>query len=74
MSLVESSAVPQFDEDGFMVDPHAWNEDVAEWIAWEDGIKIYFENEEDRQKYLDLGKDHRIVLQGNDTDEYVAEG
>lgn len=38
MSLVESSAVPQFDEDGFMVDPLAWNEDVAEWIAWEDGI------------------------------------
>lgn len=38
MSLVVSSAVPQFDEDGFMVDPHAWNEDVAEWIAWEDGI------------------------------------
>jgi hypothetical protein len=34
----------------------------------ENGIKIYFENEEDRQKYLDLGKDHRIVLQGNDTD------
>jgi hypothetical protein len=63
------------------MDPISWHEvtnlDAALTVYegdGENGIKIYFENEEDRQKYLDLGKDHRIVLQGNDTDEYVAEG
>jgi len=40
----------------------------------ENGIEIYFENEEDRQAYLGLGKDHLITLQGNDSDDYVAEG
>ena len=63
------------------MDPISWHEatnlDVALTVYEGDrknGIKIYFENEEDRQKYLDLGKNHRIVLQGNDADEYVAEG
>lgn len=40
----------------------------------ENGIEIYFENEEDRQVYLSVGQDHIIVLQGNDSDDYVAEG
>ena len=40
----------------------------------DNGIEIYFENEEDRQAYLVLGLDHRIVLEGNATDDYVAEG
>jgi len=40
----------------------------------DNGIEIYFENEEDRQAYLVLGVDHRIVLEGNATDDYVAEG
>lgn len=29
----------QFDEDGFLTDPHAWDEGMAEWIAREDGIE-----------------------------------
>lgn len=42
----------------------------------EDGLEIYFENEENRQEYLRLGTeaDTRIVLQGNDSEDYVAEG
>lgn len=40
----------------------------------ENGIEIYFENEADRQVYLGLGQDHEITLQGNDSDDYVAEG
>ena len=40
----------------------------------ENGIEIYFENEADRQVYLGLGHDHEIALQGNDSDDYVAEG
>jgi hypothetical protein len=40
----------------------------------ENGIEIYFENEADRQAYLALGKDHRITLLSNDSEDYVAEG
>ena len=42
----------------------------------ENGYEVYFESEETRQMFLDMDKeeDHKIVLQGNDSDEYVAEG
>ncbi|MGB5605836.1 MAG: hypothetical protein WBN51_04905 [Gammaproteobacteria bacterium] len=40
----------------------------------DNGIEIYFENEDDRQIYLELGKDHSITLHGNDSEDYVAEG
>lgn len=40
----------------------------------DNGIEIYFENEADRQAYLQLGDDHGISLKGNDSDDYVAEG
>ena len=29
---------PEFDEDGFLIDPQAWSEQIAEWIAQTDGI------------------------------------
>jgi hypothetical protein len=38
------------------------------------GLEIYFENEENRRIYLATKIDTSIVLQGNDTDDYVAEG
>lgn len=40
----------------------------------DNGIEIYFENEQDRETYLELGNDHAIALQGNDSEDYVAEG
>jgi len=40
----------------------------------DNGIEIYFENEADRDIYLMLGRDHHITLQGNDSDDYIAEG
>jgi hypothetical protein len=40
----------------------------------ENGIEIYFENEADREIYRELGQDHQIVVQGTETDDYVAEG
>ena len=40
----------------------------------DNGITIYFENEENRQVYLDLDLGTEIVLKGNDTDDYIAEG
>lgn len=65
----------------FTMDPISWNEvknlDSALCVYEGDGdngIEIYFENEEDRDIYLSLGKDHRITLQGNDSEDYVAEG
>ncbi len=33
-----SKPSPHFDDDGFLVDPQAWDEGVAEWIARKDGI------------------------------------
>ena len=40
----------------------------------ENGIEIYFENEITKQIYLEMDLlDHKVV-QGNDTDDYVAEG
>jgi len=40
----------------------------------ESGIEIYFENEANRQTYLQMEVGHKIVLQGDDSDDYVAEG
>ena len=40
----------------------------------ENGLEIYFENEENRQIYLDMKNDGNIVLKGDDSDDYVAEG
>lgn len=40
----------------------------------DNGIEIYFENEENRQEYLQIKNDGNIVLEGNDSDDYVAEG
>jgi hypothetical protein len=40
----------------------------------DNGIEIYFENEENRKTYLDMKMDNRIVLHGNSSDDYVAEG
>ena len=40
----------------------------------DNGIEIYFENEQNRQTYLEMEVEDRKVVQGNDTDDYVAEG
>ena len=42
----------------------------------EDGLEIYFENEQNMQEYIDWKRDYdsRITLQGDDSAEYVAEG
>ena len=40
----------------------------------DNGIEIYFESEQSRQTYLEMKVEDRKVLQGNDTDDYVAEG
>jgi hypothetical protein len=40
----------------------------------DNGLEIYFESEENRQAYLNMKIDSQIVLQGDDSDDYVAEG
>lgn len=40
----------------------------------ENGIEIYFESEESRRIYLDMELEDKKVLQGNDSEDYVAEG
>ncbi len=40
----------------------------------DNGLEIYFETEENRQAYLDMKVDSRIVLRGDDSEDYVAEG
>ena len=40
----------------------------------ENGLEIYFENEANRQFYLNMKLDGNIVLKGDDSDDYVAEG
>jgi len=40
----------------------------------DNGLEIYFENDENRRFYLATKIETSIVLQGNDTDDYVAEG
>jgi len=63
------------------MDPISWHEvtnlDAAPCLYegdGENGIEIYFDNEVDREIYRTLGQDHRIVLEGNDSDDYIAEG
>ena len=38
------------------------------------GLEIYFENEENKQFYMDMELEDKKVLIGNDTDDYIAEG
>ena len=38
------------------------------------GLEIYFENEENKQMYIDMELEDKKVLIGNDTDDYIAEG
>ena len=42
----------------------------------DNGLEIYFENEANMETFLawERDEDHRITLQGDDADEYVAEG
>lgn len=40
----------------------------------DNGIEIYFENEENRQTYLAMKPEERKVLKGNSSADYVAEG
>lgn len=38
------------------------------------GLEIYFESEATRRFYLDMELEDRKVLEGSDSDDYVAEG
>ena len=40
------------------------------------GVEVYFENEENKQIYMDMDKElgHKKVLASDDSDDYVAEG
>ncbi len=40
----------------------------------DNGIEIYFENEKNREEYLHIKIEGNIVLKGNDSEDYVAEG
>lgn len=40
----------------------------------DNGIEIYFENEENRQTYLHIDTGERIAVRGDDSEDYVAEG
>lgn len=40
----------------------------------ENGVEIYFENEDHLQQYLDMKLEDKKILMGNDSDDYVAEG
>ena len=40
----------------------------------ENGLEIYFESEEHKQMYLDMEVEDRKIVQGSDSDDYVAEG
>lgn len=40
----------------------------------ENGLEIYFETEENRQEYLNMKMESNIVLKGDDSEDYVAEG
>ncbi len=40
----------------------------------ENGRKIYFENEENKRIYMEMELEDKKVLQGNDSDDYVAQG
>ena len=40
----------------------------------ENGLEIYFENEANRQEYLQMKVAGDVVLKGDDSEDYVAEG
>ncbi len=40
----------------------------------DNGLKVYFENEENREAYLHMELEGNIVLNGDDSDDYIAEG
>jgi hypothetical protein len=40
----------------------------------DNGLEIYFENEENRRLYLDMKLEDKKVLKGDDSDDYVAQG
>lgn len=40
----------------------------------ENGLEIYFENEENKKTYMEMELEDKKVLIGNDTADYIAEG
>ncbi len=61
------------------VDPISMHEVTSDEFCLYDGdysggVEIYFESEANRQAYLELGSDHRIVLMGDSSDDYIPEG
>lgn len=40
----------------------------------DNGVEIYFENEDNLQQYIDMKLEDKKILVGNDSDDYVAEG
>lgn len=40
----------------------------------DNGLEIYFENEENKKAYMEMELEDRKVLIGNDSEDYVAEG
>lgn len=40
----------------------------------DNGLEIYFENEESKMIYMELKLEDKKVLVDNDTDDYIAEG
>lgn len=40
----------------------------------ENGLEIYFENEANRQIYLDMELEEKKILMGDSSEDYIAEG
>ncbi|MEJ1471628.1 MAG: hypothetical protein RPU59_11245 [Candidatus Sedimenticola sp. (ex Thyasira tokunagai)] len=40
----------------------------------DNGIEIYFENEENKRLYLAMEMEEKKIVRGDDTDDYVPEG
>lgn len=40
----------------------------------DNGLEIYFENEENKQQYMNMGLEDKKVLIGSGTADYIAEG
>jgi len=40
----------------------------------ENGLEIFFENEQNRQTYLHMKMEDKKVLKGSDSEDYIAEG
>ena len=40
----------------------------------DNGLEIYFENEENRRAYLDMELEDVKILMGDDSEDYVAQG